>query len=87
MFDEEYEADAYDVTCRICDDWSFENVAPGIALLHLMEHSHYHDLSAIGEPWWALRVVSGVKGGSDGPVHRTPNDGWNRPPTLESGSQ
>jgi len=87
MFDKEYEADAYDVTCRVCDDWSFENVAPGIALMHLMAHSQYHDVSAIGEPWWALRVVAGVKGNPDGPVHRTPDDGWNRPPTLERGDR
>ena len=82
MFNEEYEADAYDIICRVCDNWEFENVCPGIAAMHLMQHSEFHDVKELGGPWWAMRVVEGYKGTSEDRAVQTPADGWNRPPTI-----
>lgn len=82
MFNDEYEADAYDVTCRVCDDWEFENVSPAIAAMQLMQHSEFHDTKEHGGPWWALRVVDGYKGLDPDNPHLEPSDGWNRPPTI-----
>lgn len=84
MFNEEFEADAYDVTCRVCEDWEHKNVCPTIAAMHLMRHSEFHSVDALGEPWWAMRVVAGEKG-LDGHTVQAPGDGWNRPPTLDGG--
>jgi hypothetical protein len=86
MFNEEYEADAYDITCRICDDWQVENVSPTIAGMHMMRHSDHHDTSEIGGPWWAMRVVAGYKGHNPDNPDLEPSDGWNRSPTLEVSS-
>ncbi|MFW5903725.1 MAG: hypothetical protein ACOCS7_03200 [Halolamina sp.] len=83
MFNSDYVAEAYDVTCRVCDDWHFENVDPTIAMMHLMRHSRFHSPSEIGEMWWALRIVEGYEGLSEETPVRTPEDGWNRPPTLK----
>jgi hypothetical protein len=82
MFDKEYEADAYDVTCRVCEGWEHKNVSPTLAAMHLMRHSEFHSVKELGEPWWAMRVVSGVRGLPDGPAHQTPDDGWNRSPSI-----
>lgn len=83
MFNDDYEADAYDITCRVCEDWEFENVSPTIAAMHLMSHSEFHSVEELGGPWWAMRVVEGYRGLDEGAATLTPEDGWNRPPTMK----
>lgn len=83
MYDEEYEADAYDITCRVCDDWEHYNITPKLAALHLIAHTQYHSISELGGPWWAMRVVEGYRGKSKETANLTPEDGWNRPPEFK----
>lgn len=78
----EYEPEAYDVACRVCER-RFENVSPMIALLQMMEHSRDH--ADVGEPYFALRVADGFLGRDPANPVRTPADGWNRPPNLDAG--
>lgn len=82
-----YNAEAYDVTCRVCDDWSFENITPTIAGTHLYEHSQFHSVRELGGPWWALRIVSGYEGTDPENPIRTADDGWNRSPTRTETDQ
>ena len=84
MWNDEYEADAYDITCRVCDDWEFANVSPGIAAMQLMLHSEFHDTKELGGPWWAMRVRKGYKGLDEDRAVQTPEDGWNRSPELKA---
>ena len=82
MFNEEFEADAYDLTCRVCPDWEVQNVSPTLAAMHLKMHSDFHNTKELGGPWWAMRVVDGYKGLDEENPVLTPEDGWNRPPTV-----
>jgi len=80
----EYEPEAYDVICRVCD-FKIENVSPKIAGIHMIDHSELHQ--DVYEPYFALRVASGYLGRDpDNPV-RTPADGWNRPTSLHRGGR
>lgn len=75
----EYEPEAYDVACRVCD-WRASNVSPLLAAVQMHEHSRDH--ADVGEPYFALRVAAGFLGRDPENPEQTPEDGWNRPTTL-----
>jgi hypothetical protein len=78
----EYNAAAYDVTCRVpgCP-FHFENLSPTLVAVNLLPHIKEH--RPVGGPVYALRVAKGYEGlDPENPV-RTPEDGWNRSPTLQ----
>ena len=75
----EYEPDAYDVACRVCE-WGVENVSPTIAAMRMLTHSEHH--TNVGEPYFAMRVREGVLGRDPENPDMTPADGWNRSPSL-----
>jgi len=75
----EYEPEAYDVTCRVCE-WQAENLSPTRAAMRMLQHSDHHE--NVGEPYFAMRVRSGFLGRDAENAVQTPEDGWNRPPEV-----
>lgn len=77
----ETNADAYDVTCRVpgCG-FHRENLSPTLVAMFLIPHIKEH--RPIGGPVYALRIREGFEGTDPENPTRTPEDGWNRKPNL-----
>jgi len=85
MVNEEHEADAYDITCRVPDcGFEHRNVCPTLAATFMLEHAQNGSHRPLGEPMFSMRVVEGFLGTDPDNPLLTPDDGWRRSPTLNN---
>lgn len=79
----DYEAEGYDVKCRVPDcGFHHENVTPTLAATFMLDHAMHAGHPPLGEPMFTMRVISGFLGLDEDQPILTPDDGWRRPPTL-----